>query len=226
LHRRAVSRLSLVLCAAVLAAAVSGCKNSLQLFQDNNEGGWFSKPMELFGKPDWAVASSGDKSAQLTPSRPVAPEDLVSADGRCAPAAPPPPPAAAVAPPPPADRPVGSIAGDLAHAPMPAPAIQPPGSPQLLGGVGLGMSECDVVRRAGEPGNINIGAGDRGDRKVVLTYLTGPWPGIYTFDSGRLKVVDRAPGQPAPVLEPPKTKKAKKLAKPKTAATPAAGRLN
>jgi hypothetical protein len=35
---------------------------------------------------------------------------------------------------------------------------------------------------------------------VVLTYMNGPWPGIYTFSAGRLKVVDRvaAPEQPKP----------------------------
>jgi hypothetical protein len=79
-----------------------------------------------------------------------------------------------------------------------------------MGGIALGMSECDVVRRVGLPGNINIGAGDRGDRKVVLTYLTGSWPGIYTFDAGRLKIVDRAPEPPPSAKPPAKTKKAKK----------------
>ncbi len=231
MRRRAVSRTALVLCAAVLAAAVGGCKNSLQLFQDSNEGGWFAKPVDIFHKPDWATASAGDQSAPLSPNRPVAPEDLVGADGRCSAPAAPHAPALAAAPTPPDDRPVGSIAGDLAHAPMPAAtpvsANQQPGAAHLLGGVALGMSECDVVRRAGPPGNIDIGAGKGGDRKVVLTYLTGTWPGIYTFDSGRLKVVDRAPGQPAPLQEPPKTKKAKKkLVKPKTAATPASRQIN
>lgn len=239
MRRRAVSRIALVLCAAVMAAAVAGCKNSMQLFQDKNEGGWFSKPMDVFHKPDWASASSGDQSAQLNPSQPVAPEELVGADGSCsAPAAPHAPPAPAAAPTPLVDPPVGSIAGDLAHAPMPAAmpasADQEPGAPQLLGGVALGMSECDVVRRAGLPGDVNIAVygnfqrlrgklilvtgGGKSDRKVVLTYLTGPWPGIYTFDFGRLKEVGRAPGQAAPPQEPPKTKKAKKPAKPKTAA--------
>ena len=42
--------------------------------------------------------------------------------------------------------------------------------------------------------NVTIGAGDKGARKVVLTYLSGPWPGIYTFDSGRLKEVDSRAG--------------------------------
>jgi hypothetical protein len=191
----------------------------MQTLQDFKDSGWFAKPVNIFAKPDWASAStSADQSAQLNAGGPVAPGDLVGADGRCAPA--PPPPALAAAPTPPADRPVGSIAGDLAHAPMPAaPAFanQPPGAPQLLGGVALGMSECEVVRRAGLPGNVNISASDKGERRVVLTYLSGPWPGIYTFDAGRLKVVDRAPEQPAPLKEPPQTNKAKMPAKPKTA---------
>jgi len=203
-------------CAAVLAIAVAGCKNSLQLLPDANEGGWFAKRVDIFQKPDWAVAStSADASAQLSP-KPVAPEDLVGVDGRCAATATAPAPTAE-----PPDLPVGSIAGDLAHAPMPeatpASAYQQPGAPQLVGGVALGMSECDVVRRAGLPGTVDVGAGQGGNSKVVLTYLSGPWPGIYTFDSGRLKVVDRAPVAPAPPQEPPKTKKAKKPAKPKTA---------
>ena len=62
-----------------------------------------------------------------------------------------------------------------------------------MGGIALGMTECEVVRRAGLPDNVNIGAGEKGERKVVLTYLSGTWPGIYTFDAGRLKVIDRAP---------------------------------
>jgi hypothetical protein len=225
LHCRAISRIALALSAAVLVAAVGGCKNSLQLFQDQNEGGWFSKPMDLFGKPDWAVASSGDMSAQLTPTAPVAPEDLVSSDGRCAPAAPPPGAAAPVAAPSPPDRPVGSITGDLARAPMSAPTPVS-GTPQFLGGVALGMSVCGVVRRAGPPATVNISAGDQGGRRVVLSYVSGQWPGIYTFDSGRLKVVDRAPDSQEVPQEPVKTKKAKKAVKPKTAATPATGRVN
>jgi hypothetical protein len=217
LRRRAVSRLALILCAAGLALAVAGCKNSLQIFPDSGDERWFSKPVDIFHKPDWAVASSGDVSAPLSPTKPVAPEDLVAADGRCAPhAAPPPAPAAASAPPP--DRPVGSAAGDLSRAPMPAAtlatATQEPGAPPVLGGVALGMSECEVVRRAGAPGNVDIGVGDQGSRKVVLTYLSGPWPGIYTFSAGRLKVVDAVAAPPAPPPEPAKTKKTKAKKKP------------
>jgi hypothetical protein len=230
LRCRAVSRIALV-CAAALA--VAACKNATAVFQDQNEGGWFSKPMDVFAKPSWAVSAIDDNNTQLSPRGPVAPEELVGADGRCgAPAAEaaPPAPAAAPAPPPErlADRPVGSMAGDLASAPMPAvtPASanpnaalpnQPPGAPQFMGGIALGMSECDVARRAGLAGNVNISAGNRGERKVVLTYLSGTWPGIYTFDAGRLKVVDRAPVPETPAKPPAKKQKAKKPLKPKTA---------
>jgi hypothetical protein len=225
LRRRVVSRIALVLCAGLVATPIAGCTHSLGSLTDVSEGGIFSKPANMFVKPDWASSTINDRNVQLNPRGPVAPEELVGADGRCgAPVAEAAPaPAAAPAPPSerPADRPVGSVAGDLASAPMPAgtPASaqpnaglpeQPPGAPQLMGGIALGMSECDVVRRAGLPGNINIGAGDRGDRKVVLTYLTGSWPGIYTFDAGRLKIVDRAPEPPPSAKPPAKTKKAKK----------------
>jgi len=218
-------------CAAGLTMAVAGCKNSLQVFQDQNEGGWFSKPVNLLAKPSWARASVTDNNVQLNPRGPVAPEELVGADGRCgapalAEAPPAPAPAAASAPPP--DQPVGSMAGDLASAPMPAaapvaanpnapPQDQQGGGPVTAGGIALGMTECDVVRRAGLPGNVNISAGDNGDRKVVLTYLTGTWPGIYTFDAGRLKIVDRAPEPPPSAKSPVKKQKAKKPVKPKTA---------
>ncbi len=137
----------------------------------------------------------------------------------------------------------GSVAGDLASAPMPqgppprpipvsvkraatAPqgslgGLQPegsfggmgaPGAP-VMGGIALGMTECQAVRRAGQPSSVNIGAGSHGARKVVITYLSGPWPGIYTFDSGRLKVVDAAPVQEQPRGKP-KRKYKKKPRKP------------
>lgn len=166
----------------------------------------------------------------------VAPAVEIAQAAQPAPAEPAPQPAPAEAPPPPADRPVGSFAGDLAGPPMPAgppPALKPMpepkrikvaavaappapapgmemGSPQVVGGISLGMSECDAVRRAGQPNNVSIGAGEKGERKVVFTYLTGTRPGIYTFDSGRLKVIDRAPEPPAPPPKAPKKKIVKK----------------
>ncbi len=211
--------------ACVTALAAAGCKNSAQVFEDQNDGGWFTKPVNMLAKPDWARPTNN--SVNLGPQGPVAPEDMVSADGRCA------TPIATLAqaaepapaqPPAPADRPVGSVAGDLAGAPMPAAtqASADPGlqrlepatsGPVVSGGIALGMTECQAVQRAGSPNNVAVGAGEKGERKVVLTYLSGPWPGIYTFNDGRLKVIDRAPEQPKPAKAAPK----KKAAKPKTA---------
>ena len=225
-HRRIHFGIALA-CAAALV--VSGCKNSADVFTDQNDGGWFSKPMNTF-KPDWALASNS--SVNLGPQGRVSPEDMVSADGRCgapaavaASAAEPPP--AATESPPPADRAVGSVAGDLAGGPTPAPTSTPAnpnsglqrlepasGPPPVAGGIALGMSECQVVQRAGNPSNVAISTGEKGERRVVLTYLSGPWPGIYTFTGGRLNVVDRAPEQPKPVT-PKKTPK--KKSPPKTA---------
>ena len=74
------------------------------------------------------------------------------------------------------------------------------------------MTECDAVRRAGRPSNVAISAGAAGERKVVLTYLEGPWPGIYTFAAGRLKEVEAAP-QPERPKPKPKAKKPAKRAK-------------
>jgi hypothetical protein len=184
-------------CAAGLAMA--GCSGTSNLLDSRNEGGLFSKPMNIFDKPDWARPTTSNVS--LGPSGPVRPEDLVNADGSCAPApaeaaqtaAPPPPAAAAPVP----DRLQIDGAGG-------APAA----GPQVIGGIALGMSECQTVRRAGQPANVAIGADERGERKVVLTYLSGPWPGIYTFASGRLKTVDMAPTQEKSKA-PPKKKPAR-----------------
>jgi hypothetical protein len=142
----------------------------------------------------------------------VAAEDLVGADGRCS------LPASAEAPQaatPAADRPVGSVAGDLAGSPMaPAPTDADQSLPLVAGGIALGMTECDAVRRAGTPSNVNIGVGDGNERRVVLTYLEGNWPGIYTFAAGRLKEISAAPAPPKSAKPTPK-KKATSATKPK-----------
>ena len=76
----------------------------------------------------------------------------------------------------------------------------PPGSsdPPVAGGIALQMTECDVVRRAGPIETIESGVTPRGERSVVLTYLRGPWPGIYRFAGGRLVSIEKAPAPPAP----------------------------
>ncbi len=182
-------------CAAALA--IAGCSNKAGVLESNNDGGWFSKPVDMFSKPDWARPTA-HTSTDLGPKGPVGPEDLVSADGACAPA---PAEAAQAAAPPPA---AGEPPSDRLQGGGGAPAAVPP----VLGGVALGMTECQAVRRAGQPGNIAISADEKGERKVVLTYLSGPWPGIYTFNSGRLKTIEMAPTQEKPKAAP-KKKRAK-----------------
>jgi hypothetical protein len=202
-----------IVLAGALALAGAGCSNKAQIGTDSNEGGFFSKPLDVFKKPDWASnASVGVKDMDI--GGPVGPGDLVSADGRCAPPAMTQAPAAPVAAQPAApiaNSSVGTVAGELASEPMPANlASVDPNGPPVLGGIALGMSECDTVRRAGLPGNVAINAGDKGQRLVTLTYLEGQWPGIYRFADGRLKEIDRAPTPPTPVKPPPKKKTVKK----------------
>src|SRR5665647_2375335 len=76
-RHRTVSRIALI-CAAALAVAVAGCSSSIPLLDSANEGGLFSKPIDVFAKPDWAKFSDA-KTAELGPHGPVAPEDLVAA---------------------------------------------------------------------------------------------------------------------------------------------------
>jgi hypothetical protein len=64
-------------------------------------------------------------------------------------------------------------------------------------GVGLAMTECELVAVAGVPDQVNVGT-DAGDRRVVLTYSKGEHPGIYAFVGGRLKIIERLPTPPKP----------------------------
>jgi hypothetical protein len=76
-------------------------------------------------------------------------------------------------------------------------------------GVALGMSECEVARRAGNPERVEVGTDNRGERSVTLSYLRGERAGIYRFREGRLFTIERVV-----VAEP---EKPKKVAKPKAA---------
>jgi len=197
-----------IVLACATALAVCGCKNSAGVFQDQNDGGWFSKPVNMFAKPDWAKPTTDN--VNLGPQGPVGAEDMVNADGSCA------MPAATNA--------QASESPPAPNSPQAAPAPansglqrldQAPAPPPVAGGIALGMTECQAVQRAGTPNDVAISGDQKGERKVVLTYRGGPWPGIYTFVGGRLNVVERAPEQPKPAA-PKKTPK--KKASPKTAA--------
>jgi hypothetical protein len=133
-------------------------------------------------------------------NRPVRPDDLIDASGHCAGE-----PAAA------APQALNFTAGPQSG---PAPASPaPPGAsgsaPPVRTGVGLGMTECEVVRTLGHTDRIEISTNERGLRSVTLTYLTGERPGIYRFEAGRLDSLERVDEAPA-AHKPAKPKKAVK----------------
>jgi len=74
------------------------------------------------------------------------------------------------------------------------------------------MTECQVVQVAGYTDRVEIGANERGQRAVTLTYLSGDRPGIYRFVGGRLASMERV-AEPMQAKKPQKqTKTAKKTA--------------
>jgi hypothetical protein len=139
------------------------------------------KPDQILRKPDWTTYSGNKDEFSL---RPVTAEDLVAQDGTCAPQS-----------------------GAVATAGEP---VLPPGTPTVQGGIALQMTECDVVRRAGAPSQVDLGGGAGGERSAVLTFTRGPHPGVYRFTAGRLVSIERVPGPETPA---PKQKNAPTLSK-------------
>jgi hypothetical protein len=69
------------------------------------------------------------------------------------------------------------------------------------------MTECEVVKRAGAPDQIELGTTDRGERALTLTYSHGPRPGVYRFAGGRLASIERGAEPAAPPAAQAKPKK-------------------
>lgn len=107
--------------------------------------------------------------ATVNSSRPVAAGDLVDGQGACA-------------------------GGAVAAAAEPG-ATDVPSMPR---GVGLDMTECQVVQVIGPAQSTEIGTNERGERSVVMTYTTREQAGIYRFVGGRLTSVERSGEPPAP----------------------------
>ena len=163
-----------------LAPLIAGCSSASDLMSKDAE--WFSRSGRLF------IRSVSIDAPPLNPNTPVAADDLVSAEGAC-------PGMAAPGGP--------SDANALTNGPDGAPAAQPRG-----GSVALGHTECDVVRGIGAPDSVNLSSNPRGERMAVVTWLRGPRAGIYTFNAGRLSMVERAPEPVAPPrVSKPKAKK-------------------
>jgi hypothetical protein len=126
---------------------------------------------------------------------PVAPDDMVDASGRCAGAYVPPSGSGA-------DQPGGT-----------PETVQQAGVPVIPSAIALEMSECDVVKRAGLPERVEIGASQRNERTATLTYTGGARPGVYVFVDGRLKSMERGPEPVVPAR--PAKKPAKPAPKPR-----------
>jgi hypothetical protein len=174
----------LALCA--LAPLMAGCSGTSDLLQSDllsKDAQWFSRSGRLF------VRSVSIEAPPLSPDKPVAAEDLVSADGSC-----------------PGMAPAAGDANALANGAAGAP-------PSTSGTVALGHTECDVVRGIGAPDNVSLSNNPRGDRVAVVSFSRGGRAGIYTFTAGRLSSIERGP---EPVAEP---KTAKPKVKKKPAAT-------
>jgi len=69
-------------------------------------------------------------------------------------------------------------------------------------GPALGMTECDIVRLVGPTDQVVIGANERGERTVVITYPQGERAGIYRFTAGTLTAIERAPEPERPQRRP------------------------
>jgi len=161
---------------SVAAAALVGCSGASDFLSRDAE--WFNRPSRIFNN------NAQLETPPLTEQRPIAPDDLISAEGYCS----------------------GMTPPSDANAMTEGGAARAAAAPAAPGSIALGRSECEVARYAGRPDNVELGNDPRGDRTTVLTYLKGPRPGIYRFVAGRLSSVERAPIPEAPA-KPARAKK-------------------
>jgi hypothetical protein len=167
---------------SAVAAALVGCSGASDLFSKDAE--WFNRTPRLF------TNNLALETPPLSEQRPIAPDDLISAEGYCS----------------------GMTVPSDANAMTDSAPATTSAAPAAPAGIALGRSECEVARYAGHPDNVELANDARGDRTAVLTYLKGPRPGIYRFVAGRLSAVERAPIPEAPA-------RSTKPAKPKKRAT-------
>lgn len=161
----------------LLGPVLAGCSGASDLM--SKDADWFSRTGRVF------IKNVSIETPPLSPDKPVAPDELVAADGGCPGMAPP-----------------GGGATALAD----GAAGSPP--PSTTGTVALGHTECDVVRGIGAPDNVSLSNNARGDRVAVVNYSRGQRAGIYTFTAGRLTSIERAPEAAAPARGKPKKRSA------------------
>jgi hypothetical protein len=145
-----------------------------------------AKMSDMFATPEWAKANQ----VRASTARAITQNDLINQDGSCAAPA--------------STNGVAPVASDEDA------ALAGQGElPQVQGGVGLGMTECQVLQRTGAPDTFNISA-EGTDRVATLTVTRGSWPGLYRFRGGRLVSIEQV-AVPAPA-KPSRTSKSKKTA--------------
>jgi hypothetical protein len=156
--------------------------------------GWFPKPIDLFGtKMGYSYSDLGDAKR----NGPVTANDLVDNNGSC------PRSVAAASPAPDSTAAAGND------------------SALIGGGVAIGMTECDVVQRLGQPNSVNLGTNPNGLRSAALTFSGGSRPGVYRFEAGRLTEMDRVEQPPSQAEHKPPAKKKIVKKKPAAPAQPA-----
>ena len=143
----------------LLGPVLAGCNSASDLL--SKDADWFSRSGRTF------IRNVSIETPPLSSDKPVAPDQLVSADGAC--------------------PGMGGGANALADGAAGAP------TPSTSGTVALGHTECDVVRGIGAPDNVSLSNNPRGDRVAVVNYSRGQRAGIYTFTAGRLTSIERAP---------------------------------
>jgi len=156
----------------MLGSVLTGCTGGTDLL--SKDADWFSRSGRVF------IRNVSIETPPLSPDKAVAPDELVSADGRC-------PGMAGSA---------NALADGAAGAP----------TPSTSGTVALGHTECDVLRGIGAPDNVNCSNNARGDRVAVINYSRGQRAGIYTFTAGRLTSIERG-AEPAAQPKGAKPKK-------------------
>jgi hypothetical protein len=167
----------------LLAAGLAGCSSWTPDFTQ-------FKPLPDPGS--FLPSNSGTYTppAVARAQKPVAPADLVDAQGGCA-----------------------GVANASAEATT--QGSDATAAPAVPHGIGLDMTECDVVHAIGQPQSVDIGANERGERKVTMKFAGNDRAGIYEFVAGRLTSFERGPEPPAP----PKPQKPQKPARKKPPAT-------
>jgi len=174
--------------AALLVLALAACSSDTGILPASDSAAPPKRDLGL--TRDWNLFAKDDprgRSIQAT--------DLVGPDGRCA----------------------GDVASPVLNfqagpevspqTARPGTAPRAPATAPTTRGIALEMTECDVVRISGYTDRVEVSSNERGQRLVVLTYPQGDHAGIYRFENGRLKSIERTPEMAAPA-KPSKPKKA------------------